>query len=177
MERSAKTQKYIVDFQSNLFIEGEHCEELFRKLCNRGCDDEALAALLFAICTIAVADSQGVLPRISFSAAQVKQLAIDLRSLSVSVDRINNSPLNPKYDLLWAPPDATRDLGRNYLARRYDTLPGLMMVYSFHLERFFQFTRSQVKRMTSTHFCTLQLLSYTSKRERAVQDTKTCRIS
>jgi hypothetical protein len=39
-----------------------------------------------------------------------------------------------------------------------------MMDYSVHLERFSQFTRSQLKRMTITHFFTLQLLLYVEKR-------------
>jgi hypothetical protein len=164
MRVSPASQKHGGDFLGALFAQGKRHEEFFCKLCKRGCESESLSDLLFSISTMAVADSQGRLPRVGFSAAHVKQLATDLRSLSASVDQINKSPFNPKYDLLWAPPDATRDLGRKYLARRYDTLPGLMAVYSFHLERFFQFARSQFKRMTPTHFWTLQMLLYVEER-------------
>ena len=164
MGRSSSSQKYIAEFQDGLFAQGKRYEELFRKLCEQGCESVALSGLLFAICTLAVASSRGRLPRLSFSASYVKRLAADLRSISAAVDRINKSPLNPKYDLLWAPPDPTRDLRRQFLARRYDSLPGLMLVYALHLERFFKFSRSQLKRMTITHFSTLQLLLYTEHR-------------
>ena len=164
MELSATTRIHLRDFQSKLFAEGEACEEVFTKLCEQHCENEVLAGLLFAVCTLAVGHSRGWLHVDTFSTGQVKRLATDLRSLAGSVDRLNKSALNPKFDFLWAPPDATRDSGRKYIARYYDMLPGIMMTYSFHLERFYQFRRTQLKRLTFVHFNTLELLRYVEER-------------
>jgi hypothetical protein len=151
-------QEHVAKFKAKLFARGKRYQELFRKLHAQGCETNSLCDLLFAVCTLADADSKGILPPLTPSAAEVKKLVTDLRSLSESVGRINGSLLNPKYSFLWAPPDPTRDLERNYVASRYDTLPGLMMVYALNLEQFFKFTRAQLKRMTLTHFFALQLL-------------------
>lgn len=69
-----------------------------------------------------------------------------------------------RFPIRAASPDATRDSGRKYIARYYDMLPGIMMTYSFHLERFYQFRRTQLKRLTPVHFNTLELLRYVEER-------------
>ena len=164
MGMNPKTKEYVFEFQGKLFIEGERSGELFRKLCNQGCDNEALAALLFAICTMAAKGKPGPLRAASPSANEVKDLVNDLKSLAESVKRLNKSPLNPKHDLLLVPPDVTRDAGRQRIANLYDMLPGIMMVYSFHLERFYKFHRVQLKRLTFNHLATLKLLLYVAER-------------
>lgn len=164
MTFSQRTQKHVDDFMNKLFIEGERCEEVFRKLCKEGCEIEVLGSLLFAVCSLEVGRSQGLIRIPAFSSAQVKKVAKDLRSLAESVKGFNNSSLNPKHELLWTAPLATREGIPKMLGRFYDMLPGLMVGYSFHLERFYQLHRMALKRLTITHFNTLTLLRYVQER-------------
>ena len=50
------------------------------------------------------------------------------------------------------------------LLASHDMLPGMMLLYSFHLERFSTFSRKLLKRLTYTHFQTLRLLLYVEER-------------
>jgi hypothetical protein len=152
------------DFLVRLFTMGGYCEELFRKLCREGCSDEELAGLLFAVCTIAVADRSGLIDLGKISMPQVRRLAKDLQSLAGLVRRVNETSLNPKLDILAAPTDVSRDPVRKYIARLYDMLPETMMVYSVHLDRFSRFNRALLKRMTITHLNALRLLLYIEER-------------
>jgi hypothetical protein len=77
---------------------------------------------------------------------------------------LNENGLSPRFDLLWAPPDASRDLERKHVVGLYDMLPGIMMLYSLHLEHFSNSIRSQLKRLSFTHLNTLQLLRYVEER-------------
>jgi hypothetical protein len=129
------TRKHVNDFLVRLFTMGGYCEELFRKLCREGCSDEELAGLLFAVCTIAVADRSGLIDLGKISMPQVRRLAKDLQSLAGLVRRVNETSLNPKLDILAAPTDVSRDPVRKYIARLYDMLPETMMVYSVHLDQ------------------------------------------
>jgi hypothetical protein len=149
---------------SKLFAEEDRCEELFHKVCDAGCEREVLAGLLFAVSTLAVGQHEGWAKPETFSTTQVKKIATELRWLATSVKQLNNTQLNPKYDLLWAAPDPMRDEVRKIVARFYDMLPGIMMTYSFHLERFLKFRRLSLKRLTLTHANTLELLRYVQEK-------------
>jgi hypothetical protein len=147
-------------FLKRLFARGKVYEELFNSICKAGCDAETLGGLLFAVCTIAVANREGFLDLGDMSAAQLKRLTKDLRSLADLVERVNRTRLNPAIDILVAPPDPDRGPIRKHVASLYDRLPGIMRAYSFHLERFSKFTKALLKRLTFVHFLTLRLLLY-----------------
>jgi hypothetical protein len=150
---------YSHSFLKKLFARGAVYEELFNKIARR-CDGETLGCLLFSVCTLAVADRGGLLDPGDISTAQRKRLTRDLLSLADLVERVNRTRLNPKIDLLAAPPDAGRDPIRRHVADLYDKLPSIMRVYSFHLERFSAFSSALLKRMTFVHLETLRVLLY-----------------
>jgi hypothetical protein len=147
-------------FLKKLFARGKVYEGVFNRICEAGCDAETLGGLLFAVCVLAEGDRKGFLDLGEISTAQRKRLARDLLSLADLVERVNHTRLNPKHDLLAAPPDAGRDPVRRHVAGVYDKLPFIMRVYSFHLERFAKFTGSLLKRLTFVHLETLRLLLY-----------------
>lgn len=147
-------------FLQKLFARGKVFDELFNNICQAGCDAEILGNLLSAICTIAMAEQEGFLDLGNISTAQRKRLTKDLLSLADLVERVNLTRLNPKLDILAAPPDAGRDPIRKHVAGLYDKLPFIMRLYSFHLERFSKFTRALLKRLTFIHLETLRLLLY-----------------
>ena len=147
-------------FLKRLFASGMVYEKSFNKISKAGCDAETLGGLLFWVCTIAVGDRRGFLDLGDISTPRWKRLAKDLLSLADLVERVNRTRLNPKLDLLAAPPDAVRDPTRQHVARLYDVLPGLMRMYAFHLEHFSKFTKALLKRLTFVHLETLRLLLY-----------------
>lgn len=147
-------------FLKMLFARSKVYEKSFYSICKAGCDAEKLGNLLFAVCTIAFADQRYSLHPDDMSPVQLKRLTKDLRSLADLVDRVNRTAMNPKLDILSAPPDPNRDPIRKRVANLYDRLPSIMRVYSFHLERFSKFNKALLKRMTSVHFLTVRLLLY-----------------
>jgi hypothetical protein len=156
---TAQTRKHSV-FLRRLFARGKVYEDLFDSICNAGCDAKNLSLLLSAVCTIAGAYRGGFLDPGDISTTQLKRLTRDLLSLADLVERVNHTRLNPKRDILAAPPDADRDPIRKHMAYLYDKLPFIMRVYSFHLGRFSKFSRALLKRLTFVHLETLRLLLY-----------------
>jgi hypothetical protein len=158
----ANSRKLLDLFQKKLFRHGA-CEESFSKLCENGCSKQDLALLLFAASTAAVAGQSELLDTGGLSTVQLTRLRRDLISIAGLVERVNSSVLNPKFDLLWAPPDVARDPLRETLARLYDILPRIMQTYAAHLDQFSKFTKANLKRMTFAHFYALKLLRYTQE--------------
>lgn len=145
-------------FLKKLFARGPVHEHSFNDICKAGCDAEALGCLLNAVCIIAVGQSRGRVHLGEISPAQLKRLTRDLRSLADRVERLNRTTLNPKYELLAAPPDAGRDPMRKNFVDLYDGLPNIMRFYSFHVERFERLSRAITKRLRFTHWYTFRLL-------------------
>ena len=160
MPNSDSVRGRISVFLKKLFARGTVYEQLFNNICKAGCDAEALGGLLFSVCTIVAAGRSGFLDPGDISTAQLKRLTRDLLSLADLVERINVTRLNPKLDILAAPPDTSREPIRKHMAYLYDKLPFVMRVYSFHLGRFSKFSRALLKRLTFAHFETLRLLLY-----------------
>jgi hypothetical protein len=157
---SGRDLRFSHAFLKQLFARGVVYEELFNKVVKAGCEAETLSVLLFAVCTIADADRRGFFDPGDISTPQLKRLRRDLLLLADLVERVNRTRLNPKLDLLAAPPDAGRDPIRKHVAKLYDHLPSIMRAYSFHLERFAKFSRAVLKRLTFLHFQTIDLLLY-----------------
>ncbi len=164
MPNSDNARRHSIAFLKKLFARGKIYEGLFNNICNAGCDPETLGGLLFAICTIAVADQGGFLDPGDLSMAQLKRLTRDLLSFADLVERVNRTRLNPKLDILAAPPDTSRDPIRMHMVYLYDKLPFIMRVYSFHLGRFSKFSKALLKRLTFGHIETLRLLLYIEER-------------
>ncbi len=163
MSAAPKNRSRITDFIQKLFAESQSSQELLRKLCDAGCDKDDLARLLYAVSTFAVPAVRRLLPK-EPSTVDVRRLAIDLRSLADRVEPLNRTPLNPKLDLLCAPPDTKRDPLRKHMAHLYEILPGVMRVYSSHLETFAKVSRKLRKRRTFLHNEVLRLLLYVKER-------------
>ena len=153
-------REYSYTFRKKLFSSGKVYEELFNDICKAGSDAETLGGLLFAVCTLAVGDRKGFLDRGRISTAERQRLTRDLLRLADLVERVNLTSLNPKLDILCAPPDAGRDPIRKHVAGLYDKLPSIMRMYSFHLERFSKFRKVLLKRLTLVHLETLRLRLY-----------------
>lgn len=136
-------------------------KELFSNLCENGCSQNDLATLLLAVSTYAIAKrDEPLLNSGGLSTSQLARLRRELIWVGGMVDRVNNSTLNPTFDILLAPPDASRQALRETTARLYDMLPKLMQVYSMHLEQFSKFTKANLRRLTVTHYYALRLLRY-----------------
>jgi hypothetical protein len=136
------------------------CEELFSKLCESGCSEKDLAILLLAASAFALENQSELLDTGGLSPEELARLKRDLISLAGLVDRVNKSTLNPKFDLLSAPPDVSRNALRQITASLYDMLPGLMQTYSVHLGQFSKFAKANLRHMTLGHIYALKLLRY-----------------
>jgi hypothetical protein len=85
------------------------CEGLLSELCGAGCTEEKLLLLLFKSCAAAHSEPISLLDTASLSPAQLKALRRDLLHVARLVKRVNETSLNPKFDLKWAPPNAETD--------------------------------------------------------------------
>lgn len=147
-------------FLKRLFSSGAVYEELFNNICKAGCDAETLGDLLFSVSGISVANQKGFLDLGDISAAQLKRLTKDLRSLADLVERVNGTRFNPTIEIRAAPPNPSREPIRKHVARLYDRLPSTMRMYSFHLERFSKISKALFKRLKLVHIMTIDLLLY-----------------
>ena len=160
MANEGHGQRYGTVFLKKLFARGTVYKELFNNVCKAGCDVDTLGGLLCAVCTIAIADHEGLLSPSDISTADLKRLTRDLLSIADLVERVNHTRLNPKLDILAAPSDSGRDPMRKHVAYLYDKLPFVMRLYSFHCGRFSKFSKSLLKRLTIAHLETHKLLLY-----------------
>ena len=156
-------------FLKQLFAHGHYLEESFRKICDDGCSREEFGTLLYVLCLVSSfrANSR-YFPRGqerlvnsgNISKSQLKALPKKMRAMADTIDSLNATILAPANDIKLAPYDAQRQIARKYMIRRYETLPGLLRVYSRHLERFSRFADRTLKRLTPGHLHAIELLRY-----------------
>ncbi|HWY53078.1 MAG TPA: hypothetical protein VNZ03_01365 [Terriglobales bacterium] len=160
-------------FLQRLFEDRPYLEELFRKICGDQCAAEEFGTLLYTVSLISSfrADpkysSPGqelLLNSRNISKAQLKALPKKLRNMADMIDKVNATIFAPANDIKLAPFDAARQIARDYMIRRYESLPGFLRVYSCHLERFSKFSRQTVKRLTLGHVLAIQLIRYVEDR-------------
>jgi hypothetical protein len=166
---SARLREGKEEFLKRLFASGHYLEESFRKICADGCSAEELGTLLYIMCLISSfrANSR-YFPRGqerlvnsgNISKSQLKALPKKMRAMADTISSLNGTILAPANSLKLAPNDAQRQIAREYMIRRYETLPGLLRVYSWHLERFSKFCDQTAKRLTSGHVHAIQLIQY-----------------
>ena len=141
-------------FLQKLFANGAHFEQCFRKICDSGCPRDEFGQLLWATCTVMSSRTMPLLSGGNLTKAQLKGLPKRLRVLAEIIKALNATPLAPGNEVKFMPyaPEGTRArAARDYLVKRYEMLPGMLMVYSYHIERFARIARSKLKRLTMAH--------------------------
>jgi hypothetical protein len=98
------------------------------------------------------------------SKAQLKALPKKLRTIADMIDKLNSTVFAPANDIKRAPFDAQRQIARDYMIRRYESLPGYLRVYSWHLESFSKLSRQTAKRLTMGHVLAIQAIRYVEDR-------------
>jgi hypothetical protein len=136
------------------------CALLLSDLCKAGCSEERLTSLLLNASMAANAEPIRLLDTAGLSTAHLKALKRDVLRIASLVNRVNKTSSSPKFDLKWASPSAEHDSLRVIAERLYDMLPGMMQAYAVHLERFAEFNRKILRRLTLAQYRALQLLRY-----------------
>ena len=156
-------------FLKQLFARGYYLEEFFGKLCDGGCSREEFGTLLYSLCLVSSfrADSRyfsGGQKRLvnsgNISKSQLKALPRKMRAMADTIDSLNATILAPANDIKLAPHDAQRQIAREYVIRRYETLPAVLRIYSWHLERFSKFAARTAKRLMPGHVHAIELIRY-----------------
>lgn len=147
-------------FLQQLFARGKHLEQSFHKICNAGCPAQEFSTLLWSTCCIISYRSIPLVNGGGLSKAQLKKLPTQLRSLADVIESLNSSALAPANDIKLAPFDEKRKFVRDYMIRRYESLPGVLRIYSSHMEMYSTFAQKIAKRLTGGHFLTIRLLRW-----------------
>jgi hypothetical protein len=183
LEKWASVRKETKAFLQRLFASGHYLEESFRNICADGCPAEEFGALLYGMCLISSfrANSRDF-PRgqellvnsRDISKAQLRALPKKLRTMADMIDKLNATSLAPANELRWiyppanelrlAPHDVQRQRNREYMIGRYNTLPGLLRIYSWHVERFLPIARKIAKRLTIGHVHAVEIVRYVEDR-------------
>jgi hypothetical protein len=153
-------------FLRQMFAGRPYIQESFHKICADGFPTEEFGVLLYSTCSICAYRSG---PRHyqtgrkllansgDISKAQLKALPKKLRVMADMIDKLNATVFAPAVELkLMAsapnmkltPDEARKKAARDYMIRRYETLAGLLRVYSFHVERQQKSARQMGKRLT-----------------------------
>jgi hypothetical protein len=160
-------------FLQRLFEGRLYLEELFSKICADGCPAGEFGTLLYSVSLISSfrantehfpSGTELLLHRRDISKAQLKALPKKLRTMADMIDTLNATIFALSNDIKLAPFDAQRQIAREYMIRRYESLPGYLRVYSWHLERFSKFSRQTVKRLTMGHVLTIHVIRYVEDR-------------
>lgn len=155
-------------FLTDLFV-NTRLKQAFRKLCEDGCEEEKFGVMLHATCLLSsfraddryFAKGQKLLVHSGqVSKAQLRSLPKKLREIADLIEKLNASPLAPAHDIEWAPQDPERAPVREYVVRRYETLPGYLRAYCWQLERFQRYARVTARRLTGGHFLAVELVRY-----------------
>jgi hypothetical protein len=173
LEKWASVRKETKAFLPRLFANGYCLEESFRNICADGCSAEEFGTLLYGMCLIsAYRANSRYFPRgqellvnsRDISKAQLRALPKKLRTMADMIDKLNATVLAPANDIKLAPYDAQRQIAREYMIRRYETLPGLLRIYSWHVERFLPIARKIAKRLTIGHVHAVEIVRYVEDR-------------
>lgn len=167
-ERVTRLREEKERFLQLLFANGHYLEESFRKICADGCPVEEFGRLLYIMCTIPSFRSSRDFPRGqerlvnsgNISKSELKALPKKIRAMADTIESLNATALAPANDIKLAPHDAQRKIAREYMIRRYETLPGFLRIYSCHLEMFSQSCDQTAKRLTLGHLLAIELVRY-----------------
>ena len=160
---TSDAQKSAEAFLQKLFAKGPHFEQSFSKICDLGCPRDEFGRLLWATCVLISFQTTPLINAGNLTKAQLKGLPKRIQTLAGIIKRLNATPLAPSNEVLLMPyaPEGTRSkAARDYLVQRYEMLPGLLMVYSYHIERFAKIARSKIKRLTTSHLSTIRVVHY-----------------
>src|SRR5579859_5117206 len=161
--KASVAQRGTEAFLRKLFANGPHFEETFSKICDSGCPRLEFGQLLWATCLMISFRTTPLINAGDLTKAQLKGLPKRIQTLAGIIKRLNASPLAPSNEVLFMPdaPEGTRaKAARDYLVKRYEMLPGMLMVYSYHIERFKKIAQSKVKRLTTSHLHAIRLVHY-----------------
>jgi hypothetical protein len=155
-------------FLKRLFVQGYYLEKSFCEICV-DCSAEEFGTYLYAVCLLSSvrADSthfplgqERIVNSGNVSKSKLRALPKRMRVVADAIDSLNATILNPANDITLMPPDAQRQIARDYMIRRYETLPGLLRFYSWHLERFSKSAVQSLKRLTFGHVLAVELVRY-----------------
>jgi len=165
--RNSVARKSTGNFKEKLFAKGAHYEECFRRICDAGCPPEEFGQLLWATCMLISFRSIPLINGGNLSKAQLKSLPKKLRALAATIKALNGTPLAPGNEVKfmpYAPEGSHARAAREYLVKRYEMLPGMLMVYSCHIERFSKIARDICKRLTGGHILAIKIMHYVEDR-------------
>jgi hypothetical protein len=154
-------------FLQKLFANGAHVEECFCKICDSGCPRDEFGQLLWATCMLMSFRTIPLINGGNLTKAQLKGLPKRIRALAEIIGALNKTPLAPGNEVKFMPyaPEGTRArAARDYLVQRYEMLPGMLHVYSYHLERFTKIARNTLKRLTMAHISAISVVRYVEDR-------------
>ncbi len=163
-EGAARLREGTEAFLKQLFADGHYLELSFGKICADGCSQEEFGTLLYATCLGGSPHFPRGWKRLvnsgNISKSQLKALPKKMRAMADTIDSLNATILAPANDIKLAPYDAQRQPAREYMIRRYETLPAVLRIYSWHLERFSKFAKRTAKRLTLIHLHVIGLIRY-----------------
>jgi len=169
VERAGRLRDETEAFLRQVFAQGRHLEEAFRRICDDGCSREEFGMLLYVHCLVSSfrahplyfpGDRGRLVNSGNVSRSQLKATPRKIRAMADTIDSINGTILAPANALKLVAYDASRQVPREHLIRMCETLPGLLRFYSWQLERVSKFAARAVKRLTPGHVNALELVRY-----------------
>jgi hypothetical protein len=165
-------------FLKQMFASGHYLEESFNNICADGCSAEEFAGLLHSICVFSsiidnpywtrfFRDNPDVppIPDLlvnggNLSKKQLRELPKRLRTMADTIAALNATPLSPANEFRLAPRSAERQAA----IRSYESLPGRLRAYSWHVERWRKIARGMGKRLTRGHLNAVMIVRYVQDR-------------
>jgi hypothetical protein len=168
-ESATRLSEEMNSFLKQLFAQGRFLEESFGRICRDGCPREEFGTLLYVHCLVSSfredpdhfpRDRKRLVNSGNIPKSQLKSVPRRMRAVADTIESINATILAPANDIKLAPYDAQRQIAREYLIRRYETLPGILRLYSWHLEKFSKFASRTAKRITPGQVNAVELVRY-----------------
>src|SRR5712691_2633163 len=101
--KNSASQEHARKFLEDLFANGAHFEDCFRKICDSGCPPEEFGLLLCGTCMIMSIRSTPLLHAGKVSKAQLRGLPKRLRELAALIGALNASPMAPSNEIHFMP--------------------------------------------------------------------------
>jgi len=150
-------------FLRKLFANGAYLEKCFRKICDSGCPRDEFGQLLWATCMLMSVQNVPLFNGGNLTKAQLRGLPKRLRAMADIIKALNATPLAPGNEMNmmpYAPQGSRAQAARDYLVQRYEMLPGMLNVYSYHLERFTKIARKGLKRLTRAQVLVIRVVRH-----------------
>ena len=163
-DKNSVSEENTAAFLRELFAKGRYFKKSFSNLCEAGCPAKEFGRRLWATCVIMSLGSIPLIDGGKLSKAQLRRLPTRLRALAEIIHSLNATSLAPANEAKGAPNDTQGQPAREYLIRHYEMIPGMLNVYADHLERFSNFARKTVKRLTLGHVVVIKMLRYVEER-------------